>query len=144
MALWGFESDLAFVQQMYTSIELQLGNHMNVEWREYIGGDNARAWKVSFAHGYVGRVLDRLRYARRDQEARATADSPGTALVLRDRGEMVQHAYEDATAGIVSNRSVYRNTSVNSRDGVVAGYRAGNRADIGATRLGTNSRQIDA
>jgi hypothetical protein len=137
MGLWGFESDIAFVQQMYTSIELQLANHMDVDWREYIGSDNARAWKVSFAHGYVGRVLDRLRHAR----SKNVSETVGAALVVRDRGEMVQRHYETATAGIVSNRAVYKNTSVNSRDGVTAGYRAGNRADIGNTRVGGDTRR---
>jgi hypothetical protein len=145
MRIWGFESDLRFIEQMYTSIDLQLANHMAVEWREYIGNDPARSWKVSFAHGYVGRVVDRLRDARARQTRAATADSPGTALVLRDRGEMVEHHYKSATDGLVRGGSVYKNTSVNSRDGVVSGYRAGNRADIGNTRVGGNDRrQIDA
>lgn len=146
--LYGFESDIDFVESMYTSIVIQLRGHMETDWimngrpkAPYYIKENKRTWCTSYAHGYVARVLERIRYSRRDQENEVRVSTPGAELVLYDRNQAVTEFYDNRLSG-VKLRSSYKNTSINNRSAMVSGYRAGDRADIGHTRVGGRARQI--
>lgn len=141
MCLYGFESDIAFIEQMYASLILQLATHMkNDQARRVNDGASTRSWQTSYAHGWVGRVAQRLRDARQRQEHDVVAEVAGTALVLRDRGVAVTKYFADNTGKLGSG---YKNRSIRSQSGMLAGHAAGNRADIGATRLGGQRAQLD-
>jgi hypothetical protein len=146
--LYGFESDIDFVTQMYTSIVIQLRGHMNLDWAwvavpkpPWYIKENKRTWCTSYAHGYIARVIERIRHSRRDQENEVRVSTPGAELVLFDRKQAVTKFYDDELSG-VKLRASYKNTSINNRDAMVSGYRAGDRADIGHTRVGGQARQI--
>jgi len=141
--LFGHTTDMDFVEQMLASLTIQMRGHMESAWRDAIGADaGARTWKTSFAHGYVGRVIVRLRaiQAAKITDVRETS-APGVELVLRDRNVAVQKYYDDYFGGR-KLRGSYKNTSVRSADGVVAGYRAGADADLGQTRVGGSRVQL--
>lgn len=133
MTLFGFASDVSFVKQLHASLVVQMLAAMERE------PSRDRSFKTSFAHGYAQRVVFRLQQARRSQEEQAQEDRPGTALVLRDRSTQVQAYFDEQLSG-VRLRQGYKNRSVNSRHGLAAGTSAGDRADLGGTRVGTSRR----
>jgi hypothetical protein len=147
--LYGFKSDVDFVEAMYTSIVIQLRSHMGTDFiladkkPPYYIKLNKRTWCTSYAHGYVARVLERIRYSRRDQENEARVSTPGAGMVLYDRNQAVTKFYDDRLSG-VKLRSTYKNRSINDRGAMVSGYHAGDRADIVHTRVGGTRGAIES
>lgn len=135
MRLWGYESDVKFVQTLFNSLSVQMISLMD----EASHGRVDRSWRTSFAHGYARRVCSRLRDSRAQQEDEMTASTPGTDLVLADRTAVV-NAWFGRTAGVRRGGPVYRNTSTRSAAGYAAGHMAGDLADIGNVRVGGGSR----
>lgn len=128
MTLFGFASDVAFVRQLHASLVVQMLAAMERE------NTRDRSFRTSFAHGYAQRVVARLQEARTRQERDASSSMPGTALVLRDRSTQVQAYFDEQLSG-VRLRSGYKNRSVRSAAGHAAGRIAGDRADVGGTRV---------
>lgn len=141
MTLYGYESDVTFVQQLLDSLLIQLHSHMlhdaGQELRRAFHVD--RSWKTSYAHGWVNRVVSRLRDFRKAQEF-AAGQEMSTAVVLRDRSVAVTEYYNDRFAGKI--RAGYKNQSVRDARGAAAGADAGNRADLGGTRIETNRKSL--
>lgn len=135
MRLYGFQSDINFVEQLFVSLTLQMRSAVN-----QAGGN--RSYQTSFAHGYVQRVVERLHANRRGQETIA-ADEPGTDIVLRDRATQVNAYFTESLQG-VRLRAGYRNRSVNSSQGLVAGRAAGDRAALGGTSISNRRGQLNA
>lgn len=133
MTLFGFESDVRFVDQLSASLVVQMMAAME---REH---SRDRSFRTSFAHGYAARVVERLSEARRRQECEASSE-PGTALVLRDRSDQVNKYFRDQLSG-VKLRAGYKNRSVRSTEGLTAGRMAGNAANIGQVGVGTGRRR---
>lgn len=127
MLFYGFESDVTFVQTLVSSIIIQLESAV-----AQTGGD--RSFKTSFAHGYVYRVLRRLREAHTATRVTVEADRPGTDIVLRDRATAVAE-YVDVQLGGGRRGPVYTNRSIRDGAGLAAGDRAGMTADLGQTRV---------
>lgn len=138
MNLFGFASDVAFVKQLHASLVVQMLAAMEQQAHGLNSRD--RSWKTSFAHGYAQRVVYRLQQARRTQEAEASSTDAGTALVLRDRSTQVQAYFDEQLSG-VKLRSGYKNRSIRSRDGLSAGSAAGDRADLGGTKVSSGGRR---
>lgn len=133
ITLFGFSSDVAFVKQLHASLVVQMLAAME---RENV---RDRSFRTSFAHGYAGRVVQRLQEARTRQESDASSDVPGTAIVLRDRRVQVQRYFEEQLSG-VRLRPGYKNRSVRSGQGYVAGCAAGDAANLGQTSVADDRR----
>lgn len=136
VTMYGFETDLDFVQQMFDSLALQMHSMM-----EHDGRGQGRSWRTSYAHGFAYRVVTRLRLIRAQQEHDASDGNVSTALVLRDRSVAVQEDFNRRFAG-AKLRSSYKNRSIRDGHGYASGDAAGSRADLGQRRM-TGRRSLE-
>jgi hypothetical protein len=140
MLVTAHASDLRMVQALYASIIVQMATAMNrAEAQGEVVGPLA-GWRVSYAHGYVRKVGHRLIMAKR--AAQAAASEPGTmstALVLADRKDAVQKAYNSQHGEARKGRKIP--TSDRNPFGASTGRRDGQRADLGGERIGTTERR---
>lgn len=137
MHLFGYDSDLARVELLYTSLLLQASTGVvraPVPW-----GENVAAFRRSWLAGFTAAIGQRLHEA----EERAAAAAPaaggrGMALVLADRTAEVDRSMHERypQLGTAPRR---RLSGMGSGDG----YAAGQRADLGGTRVdGRGARQL--
>jgi hypothetical protein len=124
--VYGFRADLDFIDMMFASIVVQMMTAMNADRPSYA----TRTWAVSFAHGYVRRVIARLRDA---QTAATTSDAPGTAVVLRDRSSEVNAFVANRLPNVRQRR--IQSTSDRDMSGYMAGDHAGFLADLGGNKV---------
>ncbi len=130
--LIGHQSDLHLVEVLFTSLLLQgtgavLASGAKTDWQ---GKSSTRSWRNAFWHGFAGRIGERL--------AEATAAAHGshqqeTGLdflpVLARRSEAVEQALNDAFPKLGTIR-----TSVSNVDGLDAGHRFANQAQLDSER----------
>jgi hypothetical protein len=131
----GHTSDVTAVVMLHASIMTQLGH--DLARLVHATGNRSTSVQVSFAHGYVHRVGQRLDAARKTTVA--DSGTPGTALVLVDRGTAVEKARDERFKKLTTVRSAF---SINSKGAFVAGREAANRADLGGTRIGGGRQAI--
>jgi hypothetical protein len=132
MHLFGYESDLARAELLYTSLLLQASTLLQ---RTYAPpGENVAAYRRSWLAGFTAAVIRRLR----DLEARAASAvredataGRSVSLVLADRSVAVRSAMEQEYPYLrkAQARSL-------SGSGGRSGYLAGQRADLGGSRVG--------
>lgn len=133
MHLFGFGSDLARAELLYTSLLLQAGSVLPRTFAP--PGESLAAYRRSWLAGFTSAVVRRLREA----ESRASDDAAGSpaaegrsvSLVLADRSVQVRSAMESSYPDL--RRAQPRSLS---GSGGVSGYLAGQRADLGGTRVG--------
>lgn len=141
--LFGMASDLDRVELLYTSLLVQVSHGLAVTRPEH-PGESVAAYRRSWVAGFSLAVGSRLREAEAraaDQHrtehdtARSTpaAQGPGRALavVFADRDQQVAEAFavDYPTTRTARTRRL-------SGSGRYAGYAAGQRADLGGSRLG--------
>jgi Protein of unknown function (DUF2786) len=141
MHLFGYGSDLERVDMLFTSLLLQAAAQMTRDEREGMrwAWDSVKVWRRDWLEGFAVRIGERIadaeRRARQQYDAQHV-DGPSTALVLVDRSRLVEARFVEA----------YPNTRKSGGRRVGAGYgdghRAGDRADIGASRIGGQSRAL--
>ena len=129
----GYESDIAAVELLFTSLLVQGVNEMLDHGVQVNGwGENrTKSFRRSFLYQFAWRVGDRL--AETSEVARDDAAvTHGAALlpVLANRADAVDSEVKERFPH-TSNLRV----SVSNADGVMAGDTAGRRADIGSTRV---------
>lgn len=146
--VYAHKSDLDFIRMMYTSLIIQMQTMMAADERAEIEGafggpkSMTNAWRVSYAYGWVRRVVARLREAKARQEAAETASTPGTALVLADRKALVTKHLEQAHPSLRKHNPRHDDKDPRGR---AAGHAAGNRADLGQRKMGSEAtRSIEA
>jgi len=142
--VWAHESDLKFISMLYTSLILQMQSMMaNDERAAWVGGGKTiQAWRVSYAYGWVERVSQRIWEAKRRNEAAETSARAGTALVLRDRTQVV---VDHVAAEIGNTRSTKYRIDDRDEGGKAAGRAAANRADLGGKKVsGSGQRALEA
>ncbi|KDA41614.1 DUF2786 domain-containing protein [Frankia sp. BMG5.23] len=131
--LFGMTADLDRAQILYTSLLVQ--SSYGITAARIPTGENPRAFRRSWLAGFAVAVYKRLTAAEAAAKARAlredtTSTGPSTALVLADRATLVQrhltHTYPRLRKGRARQLS-----GSGGRDG----YHAGERADLGGTRL---------
>lgn len=133
----GYASDMEFVEHLYTSLLLQMQTAMSHDETTAVPYGTIRAWRVSYAHGYVRRVLGRLRASQAATMA-DVATTPGTDIVLRDRSAVVNARVGELFPHLRAGRS--QSTAARSDSGGYwAGDQAGQRADLGQGRVGGSS-----
>ena len=134
----GFESDLEFVEVLYTSLLVQATSAMvaagsQVDRR---GRSRTRSFRQAFLTAYATRIGHRLRAAEAASRA-AAAEEYGDALlpVLADRSAAVRAAEVEAFPGAVS-----RSVSISNAAGWAAGAAAADLASLsGRTEVPTGS-----
>lgn len=137
MHLFGYASDLARAEVLYTSLLLQASSGLR---RSYAPpGESVAAYRRSWLAGFTAAVVCRLRES--EERAARVAQSGGSApvgrsvsLVLADRSVAVRNAVEREYPHLrkAQARSL-------SGSGGRSGYVAGQRADLGGTRVGRDS-----
>jgi Protein of unknown function (DUF2786) len=135
--VFGFQSDLERADILFTSLLVQMARALAAQPVPGFGG-TAKAWRRSWMLGYASAVVARVRAAEEAAVADATAtgapaDGPSTALVLADRAVTVRRQAEHAYPRTRRTRVTY------SGDGYQAGYREGQKADIGGSKLRSRS-----
>lgn len=138
MHLFGYDSDLARAEVLYTSLLLQASSQVRRSFAP--PGENVAAYRRSWLAGFTRAVVGRLRESedRAAQTARTSGPTPGgrsVSLVLADRSVAVSSAVEDAYPHLrkAQARSL-------SGSGGRSGYLAGQRADLGGARVGRGVR----
>ncbi|HVE62999.1 MAG TPA: DUF2786 domain-containing protein [Mycobacteriales bacterium] len=131
--LVGFESDLALVELLFTSLLLQAGTAMR---QASEGQRRVRAFRHAFLMGYAGAVTRRVTAAQQrtvDADLSRGAGATSAEVVLADRRDAV-----DRAVGEMFPRLGRLRTSVSEGGGLAAGHAAGARADLssGARAIG--------
>lgn len=145
----GFESDLDRVELLWTSLLLQglshvaktPGSEISWEWAWFTASEKRTA-RVSFAKSFLAgfsvvvgqRLKEATDRARADYE---TSHSTSTDLVVADRTTRVGAAYKTAFPKVRTTKRAVRDGAAYSQ-----GRDAGERADIGTTRVGGQRKQI--
>lgn len=137
MHLFGFASDLDRVELLFTSLLVQAGQSLSVQ--SVPSWENVAAYRRSWLAGFTYAIVTRLRAAESRAASDAQESAPMTgrsvALVLADRTTLVTRQVAEAYPHIefLGPRRL-------AGSGRRQGYEAGQRADLGGTRL-TQPRQ---
>ncbi|MFJ7212223.1 DUF2786 domain-containing protein [Amycolatopsis sp. NPDC098790] len=132
VTVFGYRSDLGRVELLFTSLLLQASTQLTrVRPDGFFPGESLAAYRRTWLHGFARAVHERLTQA--EQEAVRTA-MPGAGksaeLVVRDRAQMVQHAF-DAEYGDLRSAAPRRL----SGSGYLDGHDAGTRANLDPSAL---------
>jgi hypothetical protein len=131
--IFGYASDIERADVLYTSVLIQMWHGLAAAqvpaWSR-----SPRAWRRSWLLGFATAVVARVRAAEHAAACHATgpgaAEGSRTALVLADRAQVIRAEAERAYPLTRTARVTY------SGSGYQDGYAKGQRADIGASRLG--------
>jgi hypothetical protein len=138
--LFGMESDLRRAELLFTSLLVQAAHGLGVARVPY--GEDARAFRRSWLAGFGQAIRARLQQAEasaRDQAEQTLGETPGgrsAALVLADRQVLVATHVAEVYPHLRSG-SPRRLSGSGSREG----YQAGQRVDLGGSRLGGQHRR---
>jgi hypothetical protein len=135
--LFGYQSDIERAEMLYASVLIQM-------WHGLAGAEvpgwcrSPRAWRRSWMLGFATAVITRVRAAetaatQQSDRERSGDGSRSTAMVLADRSQVIRSEAEKAYPMTRSTRITY------SGSGYRGGHDAGQRADIGGTRVGGRS-----
>lgn len=131
--VFGYDSDLERAEMLYTSLLIQMA-HGLARTSVPATARSARAWRRSWLLGYTSAVVARVQTAEQraasDAGAAQDGDGPSMALVLADRSLVVRQQYAQAYPNTRKLRVTYTGSGYGS------GFTEGQRADIGAKRLG--------
>jgi hypothetical protein len=138
--VFGYASDLERADILFTSLLVQMARALAAQDVPASGGA-AKAWRRSWMLGYCSAVTARVRAAEDAAAASASADGSSgasartadggrpAALVLADRSLTVRRRVEAAYPRIRRTRVTYTGS------GYGDGYREGQKADIGSTKI---------
>lgn len=140
VAVMGFESDVDRALTLVPSLLIQADHALASWWKGYplrkmLTAAEAKRAKRQFLFGFANEVRDRLAKMRAEV-VDETSDSKSTALVLRDRGALVDEEFN----AVMGNRLRPARSVKGSIHGGAAGREAGRRANLGGTSLGSGSR----
>lgn len=148
LLLVGFESDLEAFSMLWSSLQMQMITGSVAWWKNEVMRDQGCAgfpahvrskMKSDYVYGYTNTVAHRLRDIRRRREQEASSDSSGSsALVLVDRGNLVDQQFNEMFPNLRKGRASTRNVG----HGFTAGRRDGQNADLGQKRFAENKRQL--
>jgi len=137
--LFGYDSDLTRTEVLYTSLLLQATGQLR---RASVPpGEHVAAYRRSWLAGFTSAVVRRLRESERRAESVARQDNPAApgarsvSLVLADRSVAVRSAVTQEYPYLGKAQPRYLSGS-----GGRSGYQAGQRADLGGTRVGARAR----
>ena len=141
--LFGYDSDLARVELLYTSLLLQATTRLTRA--QAPAWESLAAYRRSWLAGFTAAVVRRLRAAEEQarQQADGTSGSPGgprrqgrsLELVLVDRSQAVAAAVDSEYPRLTTAP-----TRQLSGSGGASGWQAGQRADLGGRRFAARQR----
>jgi len=133
--VFGYASDIERADILFTSLLVQMARGLAAQDIP-LASSSVKAWRRSWMLGYASAVVARVRAA--EEQAAASADAeraasgeggPTAALVLADRAMTVRLKAQQAYPRTRQTRVTY------TGNGYSAGYREGQKADIGSTKL---------
>ena len=137
--VFGYSSDLERAEILFTSLLVQMARAL-AKQAVPAYGNSAKAWRRSWMLGYCAAVGARVRAAEEEAVAAAGgADDPAAdtgssaAVVLADRSLTVRLQVSAAYPRLKKKRVTY------SGSGYGDGYREGEKADIGGTKIRSRS-----
>lgn len=131
--LIGFSTDVANVETLYASLQLQLAGFIRDVRSPYYGVSDA-TWRRSWRDGFAMGIDDRLAEAARTMEETADQAYGGTLLpALLDKDAAVEAA--EPEMGKPRQRSAYG-------EAMAGGQFTAQHADVGAARVGGGARGI--
>ncbi len=135
--VFGYLSDLERADILFTSLLVQMARALAAEPVPAHHG-RAKAWRRSWMLGYCSAVVARIRAAEEAAvtAAESSADSdgaPSATLVLADRAMTVRRHAEQTYPRTRKTRVTF------SGNGYQAGYREGQKADIGGAKVRSRS-----
>ncbi|HKN53345.1 MAG TPA: DUF2786 domain-containing protein [Amycolatopsis sp.] len=144
VTVFGFKSDLARVELLFTSLLLQASTQLTGvrPGQRLFSGESIAAYRRTWLHGFAAAVHQRLKHA---EEAAARAHTPATPgarsaeLVVRDRMELVQHAFDEQYGDLRSAPPRRLSGS-----GYGDGHDAGTRANLDPAKLSQRRRALRA
>jgi hypothetical protein len=134
----GFPSDLRAVEALFSSLVVQVGYAAGRAVRDHRPpAVHGLTYRVSYTHGWVDAVADRLHAARHAAVADASAQDAGagptsTAVVLRSRDERVAARRRQLFPRLGTFRDGYRPDASGYRRGAADGERAALGGDLPA------------
>ncbi|MEV3934380.1 DUF2786 domain-containing protein [Glycomyces sp. NPDC049804] len=136
--IFGYTADLDRAHMLYTSLLHQQAIAL-IAAPGPVGGESKAAFKRSFCHAFASTVRERLTAIERRARAANSSTDGGrsTDLVLVDRNRAVAAEFKSAYPR--THSSGRRRLSGTGRD---AGRAAGQRADLGGSRIATGRRAI--
>jgi hypothetical protein len=139
----GFSSDLERVELIYTSLLLQAVTQVTRQTPDgtvFGWGTSTVAYRKSWWAGFANAVWDRLQETEHRAAEQTVGRSSGvsTELVLRDRCRDVERKFAELFPEIRTSSAGSRRFS----DGYTGGHRAGQRADLGGTRIGQHRTAV--
>ncbi len=138
LVLVGYESDVEFVEMLWTSLCVQLDVAHDVAKRNKREWVNGRTFRSNFNSGFVSEAWHRLREMSKENElaieqAAEERGQPGTSLVLRNREKDVADFLQ---ADVGKLRRSYGGNSSYDGHARQAGTSAASRADYSGGRTG--------
>jgi hypothetical protein len=135
--LFGYDSDLLRTEVLFTSLLVQAT--VGVVRAPAPRGESVaafrRSWLVGFTHAVVNRLATAEKRAAADAQDATDVSGRSVALVLADRSGMVDDALARQYPRLQSGRR-----RALSGSGMADGWDAGQRADLGGSRLTEPSR----
>lgn len=133
----GWESDVASIEVLFSSLIMQVSTNMEREAKRnaHVHG---RAFKQAFILGFSDEVYRRLLIQRKDAIKTAEDSTPGAALAVIDRSKAVDNDY--ARRYPRTRRGTGAKAS--SGTGMAQGREAGSRANLGQTQVNGGRRAI--
>ena len=134
--LFGWSSDIAKAQLMWSSISVQLAGACRREEPKGLDRNQQRVWRQSFKRGYGDTIGKRLKTAMTTTVAEAVAKTPGVGLVLVSRQDQLEKFYGQHTG---RSRSHSMHTDHRAMQ---SGREAGHRADLGQARVSGRGKEL--
>jgi hypothetical protein len=134
MHLFGFASDLERTELVFTSLLVQAAYGLAAA--PVPGWESVAAFRRSWLVGFTHAVGQRLVEAERRAASAAPSEGRSVAVVLADRGRLVDRRVAEAYPRL---RSSAPRRLIGS--GHAGGYAAGQRADLGTARVGGRSQR---
>jgi hypothetical protein len=140
--VFGYASDIERADILFTSLLVQMARALAAAGIP-VGASSVKAWRRSWMLGYASAVVARVREAEQraaqasDADRAASGDSgPSTALVLADRAMTIRRKAQQAYPRTRQTRVTY------TGNGYASGYREGQKADIGGSKLTGGPRAL--
>jgi hypothetical protein len=137
VSLFGTDEDVEHTIMLYMSVAIQMDTALLIADREdRPKGQHHKTFNASFVSGYVMIVRKRIRDAaeRAKEDVKATTTGNGMELVLQDKATVVQRVLREFYPKTSTTRTSW---SSRSSAGYNSGHAAGQRADIGGSRVST-------
>lgn len=133
----GWESDIASIEVLFSSLIMQVSTNMEREAKRN-KNVHGRAFKQAFILGFSNEVYRRLLIQRKDAIKVADDSTPGAALAVVERSTAVDNDYRRRFPRTGKGTGA----KASSYTGASAGREAGSRANLGQTQVNGGRRAI--